>query len=120
MEVRGTMLTFTSIGRRSSKLGSATTIPVNGSTLSGKFVGPYTTGVGVKVGKGVLVAVGVKVKVAVAVFVGNGLGVTVSTAGGRVLSMRVVGGILIDPHPVRIKASTNENFINLIMLSSGK
>jgi hypothetical protein len=58
--------------------------------------------------------------VAVAVSVGDGLGVIVLTKGMTVLLVRVVGGILIDPHPVRINASSSEILMNLVMLSSDK
>jgi hypothetical protein len=57
------------MGRRFKIDGSDTTNPVNGSTLSGKFVGPYCTGTGVAVGAGVEVAVAVGTVVAVGIAV---------------------------------------------------
>jgi hypothetical protein len=69
---------------------SETTIPVKGSIFSGKFDGPYTTGVGVKVGVGVSVTVGVKVGVVESV--GTGLGVALFTTG-CIVGMTVSGGL---------------------------
>jgi hypothetical protein len=68
--------------------GLATNKPVRGFILAGKSMGPYATGVGVRVGSGVGVAVGSRVTVGVCV---GGTSVTVGEAGITVAGVVGVG-----------------------------
>jgi len=88
-------------------LGSDTIIPVKGSTFCGKFDGPYTTGVGVAVGRGVSVTVGVSV--GVAILVGSGVGVLTA---GIFVGIISVGVFVVCPHP------TNKN-ASMMMIGTG-